>query len=292
LSESLRVLLVGASGQVGQACTQTAPDHVELRRCTHADLDITDAANVVSVVDEFRPDLLINTAAYTAVDKAESNEPAARLSNAVGVGNLAAAIARHAGARMVHISTDFVFDGKASSPYSPEAPTAPLNVYGATKLAGEHAARAALGERVAILRTAWVYSATGANFVRTMLRLMTNGSVRVIADQVGTPTSAVSLAEVIWRIAAGKAGGVFHWTDAGVASWYDFAVAIAEEGSRAGLLTAPVEVTPIATSDYPTPARRPAYSVLDKSATVARFGLKNVHWRVRLRTVIEQLRGA
>ena len=167
-----------------------------------------------------------------------------------------------------------------------------MNVYGATKLAGELAARAALGERVAIVRTAWVYSATGSNFVRTMLNLMKRGSVRVIADQVGTPTSAASLAEVIWRIAAEKAGGVFHWTDAGVASWYDFAVAIAEEASRAGLLTAPVEVTPIATSDYPTPARRPAYSVLDKSSTVARFGVKQVHWRVRLRTVIEQLRGA
>ncbi len=285
----MRVLLVGSSGQVGRACQRTVPAHVELRACTHADLDITNAADVARVVDEFRPDLLVNTAAYTAVDKAESEEAAARLGNAEGPRNLAEAIARHPGARMLHISTDFVFDGRASSPYKPDAPTGPLGVYGATKLAGEQATVAALGERATILRTAWVYSATGSNFVLTMLRLMARGKVRVIADQVGTPTSVASLAEAIWRIAAAKAGGTFHWTDAGVASWYDFAVAIAEEASRAGLLTAPVEVTPIATSDYPTAARRPAYSVLDKTATVAQFGLPLVHWRTRLRAVIEEL---
>jgi dTDP-4-dehydrorhamnose reductase len=190
---------------------------------------------------------------------------------------------------MIHVSTDFVFDGNASSPYKVDAPTAPLSVYGATKLAGEQATLAALGDRAVILRTAWVYSATGNNFVRTMLRLMARGNVRVVADQVGTPTSAASLAEAIWSIAAAEAGGVFHWTDAGVASWYDFAVAIAEEGVRAGLLTNPVEVTPIVTSDYPTPARRPPYSVLDKSAAVQRFGLRQIHWKRRLRTVIEEL---
>ena len=141
---------------------------------------------------------------------------------------------------MIHVSTDFVFDGKASSPYKPEAPTAPLSVYGATKLAGEQATLAALGDRAVILRTAWVYSATGNNFVRTMLRLMARGNVRVVADQVGYADFGAPR----WRKPSGasrrrQAGGVYHWTDAGVASWYDFAVAIAEEGARAGLLTNP-----------------------------------------------------
>jgi dTDP-4-dehydrorhamnose reductase len=288
----MRVLLVGASGQVGQACAKSVPAHVELRACTHADLDITNPASIAAVVNEFRPDVLINAAAYTAVDKAESDEPAARASNADGPRHLAAAVANLAGARMIHVSTDFVFDGKASSPYKPDAPTAPLSVYGATKLEGEQATLAALADRAVILRTAWVYSAGGNNFVRTMLRIMARGNVRVVADQVGTPTSAASLADAIWRIAAAHAGGVYHWTDAGVASWYDFAMAIAEEAARVGLLTTPVEVTPIATSDYPTPARRPPYSVLDKSSAVQRFGLTQIHWKTRLRAVIEELRSA
>ena len=288
----MRALLVGSSGQVGQACLQSVPAHVELRACTHVELDITDSAKIAAVVDEFRPDVLINTAAYTAVDKAESDKPAAQACNVDGPGRLAAAMARHAGARMIQISTDFVFDGRGSSPYKPDSPTGPHSVYGATKLAGEQATLSALGDRAVILRTAWVYSASGNNFVRTMLRLMAKGEVRVIADQVGTPTSAASLAETIWAIAAAKTGGVYHWTDAGVASWYDFAVAIAEEATRIGLLTKPVVVTPIATSDYPTPARRPSYSVLDKSSTAKAFGLHQVHWRTRLRTVIEELRSA
>jgi dTDP-4-dehydrorhamnose reductase len=288
----MRVLLAGASGQVGRACVQGLPADVTLRACSHAELDITDPASVAQAVDEFRPDLLINTAAYTAVDKAESDEQAARLGNADGPRFLAKALARVPGARMLHLSTDFVFDGKASSPYLPDSPPGPLSVYGSTKLAGERAVVEVLGDRAVVLRTAWVYSAAGNNFVRSMLRLMARGSVRVIADQVGTPTSADSLAEAIWRIARERTGGVYHWTDAGVASWYDFAVAIAEEATRAGLLSNAVEITPITTADYPTPARRPAYSVLDKSATWARFALRPVHWKTRLRAVIEELRSA
>ena len=285
---SKRILLVGASGQVGTACRALAPGGIELLALSHAELDIGDAARVAASVDEFKPGLIINTAAYTAVDKAETDIGGAQRGNVEGPRHLAAA-ARAAGARLIHISTDFVFDGRASTPYAPEAATAPLGMYGATKAAGEEAVRAELGDRAVILRTAWVYSATGNNFVRTMLRHMARGPVRVVADQVGTPTSAASLAQVIWRIAAESAGGTHHWTDAGVASWYDFAVAIAEEAVAAGLIPGPVEVTPIATADYPTPARRPAYSVLDKSATLRRFGLAPVHWRTRLREVIGEL---
>ncbi len=286
-----RILLVGASGQVGTACRALAPVGIELLALSHAELDIADAARVAATVDELKPGLIINTAAYTGVDKAETDIGGAQRGNVEGPRHLAAA-ARAAGARLIHLSTDFVFDGRASTPYEPDAAAAPLGIYGATKAAGEEAIRAELGDQAIILRTAWVYSATGNNFVRTMLRHMARGPVRVVADQVGTPTSATSLAEVIWRIAAEPAdspGGTYHWTDAGVASWYDFAVAIAEEAVAAGLLRAPVEVTPIATSDYPTPARRPAYSVLDKSATLRRFSLAPVHWRVRLRAVMGEL---
>jgi dTDP-4-dehydrorhamnose reductase len=288
----MRVMLVGASGQVGRACALSVPAGVTLHVSTHADLDITDPDCVARAVDEFRPDLLINAAAYTAVDKAESDEAAARLGNVDGPRFLAEAIARRAGARMVHLSTDFVFDGTATSPYTPDAVASPLSVYGKTKLAGEQAVVAALGERAVVLRTAWVYSATGNNFVRTMLRLMDRGNVRVVADQVGTPTSAASLAECIWHIAAARTGGVYHWTDAGTASWYDFAVAIADEATRCGLLANPCEITPITTAEYPTPARRPAYSVLDSTQTAARFGLERMHWKIRLRAVIEELRSA
>jgi dTDP-4-dehydrorhamnose reductase len=287
-----RVLLTGANGQVGRACRLAAPAGIELRALTRAELDIGDESAVNACVDGFRPDLLINAAAFTAVDKAESERDAAFRGNAQAPRRLAAAIARLPQARMVHVSTDFVFDGRASTPYAPDAATVPLSVYGASKLAGEQAVRETLGERATIVRTAWLYSSTGANFVRTMLRLMSAGPVRVIADQVGTPTSAASLAGLLWRVAAERAGGVFHFTDAGVASWYDFAVAIGEEAHACALLPAPAQVTPIKTSEYPTPATRPAYSVLDISETLRRFGLPPVHWRSRLRTVIGELRNA
>jgi dTDP-4-dehydrorhamnose reductase len=159
-----------------------------------------------------------------------------------------------------------------------------------TKRAGELAVLEALPQRSAIVRSAWLYAATGANFMRTMLRLMrANGSVRVVADQVGTPTCARSFAEVLWQIARNaEIRGIHHWTDAGVASWYDFAVAIAEEGAQLGLVSPEVIVTPIATADYPTPARRPAYSVLDKRS-LAPFGLVPIHWRKRLRGVLKEI---
>jgi dTDP-4-dehydrorhamnose reductase len=283
-------MLVGAGGQVGRACAAFAPADVELVPFGHADLDITDATRVTECVASTRPAVIINAAAYTAVDKAESDADNARRANALGPRNLAAALARLQQGRLLHISTDFVFDGAASKPYSPEAATGPLGVYGRTKLEGELAVRELLGERATIVRTAWVYAATGSNFVLTMLRHMAKGGVRVVADQVGTPTSAKSLASALWVMVAKDIGGVFHWSDAGVASWYDFAVAIAEEAVAGGLLDTMPNIHPISTSDYPTPARRPAYSVLDKSRSCATFGLMPAHWRVRLREVIGEIR--
>jgi dTDP-4-dehydrorhamnose reductase len=194
-----RVMLLGAGGQVGRACRAMAPADFELRAFAHADLDIGDADQVSRAVADFSPDVVINTAAYTAVDKAESELAAARRANVDGPRNVAVALAASTHGRMIHLSTDFVFDGSSSRPYPPDAPAAPLGVYGATKLAGERAVLDALGGRAVVLRTAWVYSAAGSNFLLTMLRHMAKGPVRVVADQVGTPTSALSLAETVFR---------------------------------------------------------------------------------------------
>ncbi|HEV7442761.1 MAG TPA: dTDP-4-dehydrorhamnose reductase, partial [Steroidobacteraceae bacterium] len=198
------------------------------------------------------------------------------------------------GARLLHLSTDFVFDGLASKPYATDAATNPQSAYGRTKQAGEEAIRQAIPDDSVILRTAWVYAAEGNNFVRTMLRVMAaKGAVRVVADQVGTPTAAHSLAEVIWALAARPdVSGTYHWTDAGVASWYDFAVAIAEESAVIGLLPAGVRVDAIATEDYPTPAKRPSYSVLDKRLLLAKLSVSAHHWRNNLRTVLAEMANA
>ncbi|MDB6083983.1 MAG: rmlD [Gammaproteobacteria bacterium] len=286
----MKVLIAGVRGQVGRTLAGSVPAHVQVVGCSHEDLDIADERAVTNCVRMHAPDVIVNTAAHTAVDRAESEPELARRVNVDGPRNLAIA-ARDFGARLVHISTDFVFDGTSSVPYRPDSATNPLNVYGATKLAGEKAVLGALPERSIILRTAWVYAAEGSNFVRTMLRVMNaKGSVRVVADQVGTPTSARSVAEAVWRIIeTTEIIGIHHWTDAGVASWYDFAVAIAEEGAQLDLVSPGVTVAPIATEEYPTPARRPAYSVLDKQSLTSR-GFVPIHWRKRLRSVLGEIK--
>ncbi|MBO9574361.1 MAG: dTDP-4-dehydrorhamnose reductase [Sphingobium sp.] len=281
----MKVLVTGAGGQLGQALQASAPAGARIVALGHSALDIGDADAVAATVAGHEPDLVINAAAYTAVDKAESDAEAANRINGAAPGHLARA-ARVAGGRFVHVSTDFVFDGSSGVPYAPDHPTAPLGVYGASKLAGEEAVQAADPDAL-IVRTAWVYGVIGHNFVRTMLRLMAErDEVRVVADQVGTPTFAGSLAQAIWDLSAAGAGGIHHWTDSGAASWYDFAVAIQEEALAIGLLNRTVPVIPIATSDYPTPARRPSYSVLDKSAAIAIVGSAPPHWRVNLRHML------
>lgn len=283
----MKVLITGASGQVGRVLTAQAPAGTDIRAVDYQELDIADAASVGRYINAFRPEVIINAAAYTAVDKAESDEAAAIRGNVEGPRHLAVAAAA-TNARLIHISTDFVFDGRSSTPYKPGDAPNPLSVYGRTKLAGEKAVLEALGDGATIVRTSWVYAAQGGNFMRTMLRLMSErGAVRVIADQVGTPTAAHSLAEVLWRLAArGELSGVFHWSDAGIASWYDFAVAIAEEAYTRGVLPKLPQVTPIATHEYPTPALRPAYSVLDKSATYEMLQMMPMHWRENLRRTL------
>lgn len=281
----MKALITGANGQVGRALQATAPTDADLIVTDVAELDICDPAAVDALVTRERPDWILNAAAYTAVDRAESDEKAAHRLNADAVANLAGAAAS-AGARLAHISTDFVFDGRSGSPYSPDASPNPLSAYGRTKLAGETAA----GGDALVMRTAWVYSVHGGNFVKTMLRLMRErDEVRVVADQIGTPTLATGIATSLWALAANDASGIYHFTDSGAASWYDFAVAIQEEAIAGGLLDRAVPIVPIATQDYPTPAVRPSYSVLDKRTTFAALGGPAPHWRANLRLMLKDL---
>jgi dTDP-4-dehydrorhamnose reductase len=284
----MKALVTGAGGQVARAWIAAAPAGWKVTAATRAELDIADGAAVEAMVARVKPDLILNAAAFTAVDRAESEPDMAFAANRDGAGHLAAA-ARRAGARFIHISTDFVFDGHGGRPYRPDDAAAPAGVYGASKLAGEAAVLAA-DPAALIVRTAWVYGPGGGNFLAAMLRLMANRpELEVVADQIGTPTSTLTLAAALWAFAATDARSVWHFTDAGAASWYDFAVAIAEEAVAAGVLKAAPPVKPIATTDYPTPAARPAYSVLDKSASFALLG-PAPHWRVALRAVLAEMR--
>lgn len=281
-------VITGAGGQLGQALVANVPAGVRAVTFDRAALDIVDEAALERRLLEVRPAVVINAAAYTAVDDAESQPQRAAQVNGTAVGSLAARCSEHR-IRLVHVSTDFVFDGTASRPYRPDDPPNPVNVYGASKLAGERLLAASPGLDWRVVRTAWLYHRSGRNFVATILRLARERpSLRVVADQVGTPTSATSLAQCLWQVAQQDGpAGILHFTDAGVASWYDFAVAICEEARSLGLLDRAATIEPIATEDYPTPARRPAYCVLDKRATLARFGLPSIHWRERLRGVLQ-----
>lgn len=280
----MKLLIAGAGGQLGRSLQARIPAGASVIAPPEAEFDITNPAQVAAVVAASGATHLVNAAAYTAVDKAESDLETARRINVDAVAILADA-ARAAGLKFVHVSTDFVFDGRSSTPYAPDAPTNPLGAYGVTKRDGELAA----GADALIVRTAWVYAAVGSNFVHTMLRLMRDrDELRVVADQIGTPTHAASLAGAIWTLAAHGATGTYHWTDAGAASWYDFAVAIQEEALARGLLTRAIPVIPIRTSDYPTPAARPNYSVLDKTTTFAITGPAR-HWRDELRDCLTSM---
>jgi dTDP-4-dehydrorhamnose reductase len=283
----MKVLITGAGGQVGQALVGNAPDDVELVPTSRAMLDITDEKAVNELILRRRPDLVINAAACTSVDRAETEPALAREVNEIGA-RIVAAAASSIGARLIQISTDYVFDGASSTPYSTDATPAPLGVYGATKLAGERAVLETLGEGAIVLRTAWVYSMTGHNFLLTMLRLIQEeASVRVVSDQIGQPTAAESVARAAWALGrAPDLHGIFHWTDSGTASWYDFAVAIAEGAAAAELIADPATIIPITSGEYPTKARRPPYSVLDTRKTVSALGIVPPNWRDSLRRVL------
>lgn len=288
-TQAFKVLVTGAGGQLGAALCASAPAAVELYALSRAELDIANAGDVQAMLDDQAPALLINAAAYTAVDQAEQEPALAFAANAEAPGLLARACAAR-GIRFFHVSTDFVFDGLRSSPYAPDADTAPLGVYGRSKRSGEQAVLDAAADCL-IVRTGWVYSHEGRNFLRTMLRLHAERDlISVVADQVGTPTDAYSLAEALWAAAHRPSlKGIYHFSDAGVCSWFDFALAIGEEAHGLGLLDKVAQVIPIRSEDYPTPARRPAYSVLDKTLTWRDFEITPTQWRQRLRAVLARI---
>lgn len=282
----MKVLLTGAAGQLGQALIAATPPEVDLVACSRTELDLADADGCRAAVQRHRPDWVLNAGAYTAVDKAEREPELAGDVNAGAPAAFAEALAA-TGGRLLQVSTDFVFSGQQGSPYRPEQPLDPLGVYGASKAAGEAAALQLPGARV--LRTSWVYGPVGQNFCRTMLRLHgEREQLGVVADQVGCPTSTVTLAAACWRaIGVGaEAPRILHWSDAGAASWYDFAVAIGEIGVQVGLLERAATVQPLTTADYPTPATRPSYSLLDCTVSRTALGLEPLHWREALATVL------
>jgi len=298
----MKVLLTGAAGQLGQALIAFRPPEVELIACSRGELDLADADACRAVVQRHRPDWVLNAGAYTAVDKAESEPELAAAVNAGAPAAFAEALAA-TGGRLLQVSTDFVFNGAQGSPYRPEQRLDPLGVYGATKAAGEAAALQLPGARV--LRTSWVYGPVGKNFCLTMLRLhalkaAAGESLGVVADQVGCPTSTLTLAAACWRAigvgadpAADPSGPrILHWSDAGAASWYDFAVAIGELGVQAGLLERAARVKPLTTADYPTPAQRPSYSLLDCTASRVALGLEPLHWPEGLAEVLRCMAAA
>ncbi len=277
-----KVLITGISGQLGKALLATQPTDWDCIALDRAALDMSDADAIARVVDAHKPDLVLNAAAYTAVDRAESEPELAHLINAAAPGAFARALAS-SGGRLLQVSTDFVFDGRGARAYQPQDLRNPQSVYGASKSAGEDAA----GSDAIIVRTSWVHAAGGGNFVRTMLSLMRErGELRVVADQIGSPTWATGLAQTLWGLAGKDQPGIYHHRDAGVASWYDFAFATAEEAFAIGLIARVPAIVPIASSDYPTPARRPPFSVLDVSATRALLGDCHVHWRTNLKSML------
>ncbi len=288
----MKILLTGSGGQLGSELQATVPHDITLVAPPEAEFDITDATAIDAAIRQHKPDVIMNAAAYTAVDKAETDAEIAYLVNEKSVHQLASAAQQYS-CRFIHISTDFVFDGLQNKAYAPDDACAPLGVYGASKHAGELAVQAILPpSQSLIVRTAWVYSTHGNNFVKTMLRLMREkDQLGVVADQIGTPTYARNLARVLWRLIHQQTSGTLHFTDEGVASWYDFAVAIQDEAVALGLLNKAIPIKPVATSDYPTPARRPNFSLLDKTTLRAAVGGAGQHWRHALKDMLENLKG-
>ena len=282
----MKALLIGANGQLGRTLSQFVPGNVSLEALDLPAIDITDRERVEKIVSAVLPDVIINTAAYTAVDRAEDELSLAFSINADGPKNLAKAAVEYS-ARLIHISTDYVFDGTACRPYPPDAVCNPLGVYGKSKWEGEKQVQSIIDDHV-IVRTSWLYSRYGNNFVLTMLRLMREKKeLRVVADQIGSPTWAATLADAIWRIAVKpELTGTYHWSDAGVASWYDFAVAIQEEAIGLGILDHGIPIHPIASKDYPQKAKRPFYSVLGCQHSWHDLDVVPMNWRIALRNAI------
>jgi dTDP-4-dehydrorhamnose reductase len=306
----LKIVLFGAGGQLGQTflengalaalgeVTATTRDGATVSNLATVAVDLGDVTSIAALLDRLQPQVIVNTAAYTAVDRAEQEEALAHRINAVAPGAMAQWAATH-GALLVHYSTDYVFDGESPTPYPVDAPTAPLSAYGRSKLAGEQAVLAAGGQHL-ILRTAWVYAAHGKNFLRTMLRLAgERDELRVVADQFGTPTTTALIATATltalerWLAAATPERhaleGVHHLVASGSTSWHGFASAIVERAHTLGLIERAPRVTAISTNEFPTPARRPPYSLLDNREFQATFRTTLPPWQHGLDNVLQSL---
>jgi dTDP-4-dehydrorhamnose reductase len=292
---AMRIAVTGKRGQVVASLIERGAGKAEILPLGRPELDLSDRASVTWALEALRPDVVINAAAYTMVDKAEQEADEAMRVNGEGAGAVAEAAAR-LGAPLIHLSTDYVFDGSLNRPYREDDPTGPTGAYGRSKLAGERRV-AERAENYVILRTAWIYSPFGANFVRTMLRLgETRAEIGVVADQFGNPTSALDIADGALAVAERLATdpnpslrGVFHMTGAAEASWADLAEAIFAEAEAYG--RAPVAVRRISTADYPTPAKRPANSRLDNAKIREFYGVALPGWRPSLSLCVERLLG-
>jgi dTDP-4-dehydrorhamnose reductase len=281
--------VIGKSGQLAHEIMRLAGDDT-VHCLGRDDINILDAVSLASVINRFQPEGIINASAYTAVDKAESDQSNAYALNQTAVANLATYAKQHH-CHLVHVSTDYVFGGDKGAPYKVDDSYHPQGVYGASKAAGEKALIDIYPQASCILRTSWVYASHGNNFVKTMLRLMAEKpELGVIDDQIGSPTWARDLAKACIYAIKNRVSGVHHWTDNGVASWYDFAVAIQSLALEKGLLTHAIPIKPIPSSAYPTPAKRPHYSVLDKSTLASAFnGLVPQYWRKALSDMLDEL---
>ncbi len=286
----MKALVTAAQGQVGHALTTLAKTSTfDLLSLSRQQLDIADLLSVQAAIEQYKPDVLVNAAAYTAVDKAEADQATAYAVNETGSTHLAQAC-QHAGIPLIHISTDYVYCGEQKVPYIEGNVTDPLNVYGASKLAGDNAIAAILDEHI-ILRTSWVFGQHGNNFVKTMLRLgKERDELGVIDDQYGCPTAAEDIAETIFRlcesIQSGKASwGLYHYCGQPATSWYGFASHIFDRAKTLGFDLA-VTVKPITTQDYPTPAKRPKSTLMDCGKIKTRYNIDQPDWRGRLDAII------
>lgn len=286
----MKIVVIGKSGQLAWELSQLPSTENEIICLGRTDADLTNASSLVDTLKAHQAEAVINASAYTAVDKAESDIENAYALNTQAVGNLAQSC-KVLSIPFVHVSTDFVFHGDKGTPYLPNDEINPLGVYGASKAEGEQLIIECYPENSAIIRTSWVYSTHGNNFVKTMLNFMnTKPELGIISDQIGSPTYAKGLAEVCISGIENKLIGIHHYTDTGVASWFDFAIAIQHTGLELGLLDKKIPIKPISTSQYPTPAKRPHYSVLDKSSLVEALPeISLLHWQEQLRNMMTEL---
>lgn len=285
----MKAIIIGKSGQLASELAVEVPRNIKILSLGRDDVDITSYSEMLKVVSEFKPNVIINASAYTAVDKAETEQEQAYLINHAAV-EVLAKVAKESASRFIHISTDFVFDGNSNVAYGIESETNPTGVYGASKLAGEEAVKNIYPENSTVVRTSWVYSSFGNNFVKTMLKLMAEkDQLSVVSDQIGCPTYAKGLAKFLWALASKESiEFIYHWSDAGVASWYDFAVAIQSISLEKGLLTNKIPIKAIPSSAYPTPAKRPHFSLLDISATAEI--VESLYWCEQLESCLKEIK--